>query len=119
MMVAKDKNLFKAIKWEQIDQIVVALDSYVEKGFVTIVEWHWRLQFQLNNGQVYERYLYIGMDEKGYNDNIDSSQTMLAQLAYLCSLKGNRQVIRFVEGTSTLNDFTPRFSYGVFKELGD
>lgn len=118
MMVAKDKDLFKAIKWEQIDQIVVALDNYVEKGFVTLVEWHWRLQFKLTNGQVYERYLYIGMNEKGYNDNIDSSQTMLAQLAYMCSQKGKRQVIRFVEGTSTLNDFTPRFSYGVFKELG-
>jgi hypothetical protein len=119
MMIAKNKDLFKAIKWEQIDQIVVALDSYVEKGFVTLVEWHWRLQFKLTNGQVYERYLYIGMNEKGYNDNIDSSQNMIAQLAYLCAQKGKRQVIRFVEGSSTLNDFTPRFGYGVFKEIGD
>jgi hypothetical protein len=119
MMLAKNKDLFKAIKWEQIDQIVVALDNYVEKGFVTLVEWHWRLQFQLNNGQVYERYLYIGMNEKGYNDNIDSSQNMLAQHSYLCSQKGKHQIIRFVEGSSTLNDFTPRFSYGIFKEIGD
>jgi hypothetical protein len=117
--VAKNKDLFKAIKWEQIDQIVVALDSYVEQGFRTIVEWHWRLQFQLSNGQVYERYLYIGMNEKGYNDNIDSSQNMLGQLGYLCSQKGKNHVIRFVEGSSTLNDLTPRFSYGLFKEIGD
>ena len=55
----------------------------------------------------------------GWQNNIDSSQAMLAQLAHMCSQKGKRQVIRFVEGTSTLNDFTPRFSYGVFKELGD
>lgn len=50
---------------------------------------------------------------------IDSSQIMLAQLAYLCSRRGKQKVIRFVEGTSTLTDFKPRFSYGVFKELGD
>lgn len=118
MMVAKNKDLFKAIKWEQIDQIVVALDKYIEKGFVTLVEWHWRIQFQLNNGQVYERYLYIGMDEKGYNENIDKSQNMLAQMTYLCAQKGKPNIIRFVEGSSMLNDLTPRFTYGVFKELG-
>jgi len=116
---AKNKDFFKAIKWEQIDQIVVALDSYVERGFGTIVKWHWRLQFQLSNGQVYERYLYIGTDEKGYNDNIDSSLKIFGQLGYLCSQKGKNHAIRFVEGSSTLNDLTPRFSYGLFKEIGD
>ena len=115
----KDKDYFKAIKWEQIDQIVAAVDSYVTRGFGTIVEWHWRLQFQLSNGQVYERYLYIGMDEKGYNDNIDSSLKIFGQLGYLCSQKGKNHVIRFVEGSSTLNDLTLRFSYGLFKEIGD
>jgi len=117
MMVAKNKDLFHVIKWDEIDQIVVALDSYVEKGFATIVEWHWRIQFQLASGQVYERLLYIGMNEKGYNENINSSQYMLGQMGHLCGKKGKPNIILLVEGSSVLNDMTPKFGFGVFKEI--
>lgn len=117
MMVAKDKNLFKVIPWSQLNQIVVSLDNYVERGFVTLNEWHWRIQFQLNNGQFYDRLLYIGLNENGFNENINKSQNMLAQMVYLCAQKGKPNIIQFVEGSSTLNDMTPRFTYGIFKEI--
>jgi hypothetical protein len=116
---ARDKDFCHVIRWDQIDMIVAALDSYVLGGFATVVEWHWRMQFQLTNGKVYERLFYIGMDEKGHNENIDSSLNLFRQMGHLCAQAGKKDVIHFVEGSSTFNDLTPKFSYGVFKEIGD
>lgn len=58
-----------------------------------------------------------GMNENGFNENINESQKMLAQMVYLCAQKGKQNIIHFVEGASTLNDMNPRFSYRIFREI--